>query len=214
MTKRMKPDGLHAPDAGSDALLRDAFSQDAFFQELAELDTHAPAELGLSCVSEALDVEAPPAALRARLLADIPKQGRYERFAEAAANILDIGVDAARALLDKIDDPSVWSHELPGIAFFWVDGGPAVANAVRGFLRVDAGLDFPDHEHLGDEITLVMQGSYVDPGRGQVFRPGDIDRMSSGTSHTFHVPKDGPHLVKLAVTHNGLRALGTTFLPR
>lgn len=208
MTKIMKP------LAGADARTIADPSEDEFLKDLRELESGASGELGLLCASEALELPVPPSALRARMLADIPRQGRFERFAEATAKMLDIGLDAARALLDKLDDPTVWSHELPGIAFFWVEGGPAVKQAVRGFLRVDAGLDFPDHEHLGDETTLILQGSCVDAGRGLVFRPGDVDRMPSGTSHVLHVPKDGPHLVKLAVAHNGLRALGTTFLPR
>lgn len=208
MTKIMKP------PAGADSRTSVDLAGDEFLKDLRELESGTSGELGLLYASEALEAKAPPAALRARLLADIPHEGRFERFAETAAKMLDIGLDAARALLDKLDDPAVWSHELPGISFFWVDGGPAVQQAVRGFLRVDAGLDFPDHEHLGEETTLILQGSYIDAGRARVFRPGDVDRMQGGTSHAFHVPKDGPHLVKLAIVQTGLRALGTTYLPR
>lgn len=196
--------------------------EDAFLRELAELErgtreteTHTEtAALGLDVLSEALPAIAPRTALRAQLMAAIPSSGRFERFASSVAELLDIGLDRARALLDRLDDPSAWSNELPGISFFWVEGGPRVADAVRGFLRVQAGSDFPVHEHIGDEVVLVLQGSFEDPGRGAVFRPGDIDRQAPGTSHDYRVPKDGPDLLQLAVVHTGVRALGQTWLPR
>jgi anti-sigma factor ChrR (cupin superfamily) len=103
---------------------------------------------------------------------------------------------------------------LPGIEFFWCEGGPAVANAVRGFVKVEAGTNFPDHEHIGDEIVLVLQGSFVDTSRNLTFHAGDSDIMKAGTSHAYTVPAGGPDLLKLSVTQVGLRAMGHTYLPR
>ncbi|MEY4577744.1 MAG: hypothetical protein RL701_2447, partial [Pseudomonadota bacterium] len=128
-------------------------------------------------LSAALDPVAPTTALRARLFADIPATGRLARYAEAVAELLDIGRQSAHELLDKLEDKTHFSLELPGIEFFWVDGGPRVANAVRGFLRVAAGAHFPDHEHLGDEHVLVLQGSFIDSTRGLTFHAGDRDVM-------------------------------------
>jgi hypothetical protein len=188
---------------------------DAFLRELQELETETEhLEAGLVQLSEALAPVAPPAELRARLMAALPVSGRYERFAAGVAELLDLGLDRARALLDKLDDATGFSVEMPGIALCWVDGGPRVANAVRGFVRVAAGTHFPKHAHLGEERVLVLQGSYSDPTRGRVLRPGDVDVMDADTAHDYVVPADGPDLVMLSVTQVGLRIGDQIYLPR
>jgi quercetin dioxygenase-like cupin family protein len=201
-------------DANVDAFLGDVQAElDRDPAGDAQLQADA-AGIGLLHLSEALPAVAPPVSLRERILDGAHSEGRLARFAGAVAELLDVGLDKARALLDRIDDPAAWSHELPGISFLWVEGGPRVAVALRGFVRVDAGQEFPEHEHLGDEIVLVLQGGFEDVARGRVFRPGDIDRMPTGTSHGFRALPDGPDLLKLAVVQTGLRALGQDFLPR
>ena len=188
---------------------------DAFLREVELLEGElADGGLGLSALSETLEPTAPSDGLRARLLADIPETGRFARFAESVAKLLDLGLAQARTLLDRLDDDSLYEKELPGIAFFWVDGGPQVANAVRGFLRVAAGTDFPEHEHLGLETVLVLQGAFTDLARGKTFRAGDVDTMPADSSHAYRVPKDGPDLLLLSVTQVGAKMLGLTFLPR
>ena len=165
-------------------------------------------------MSEALPELSPAPELRERLLGDARSEGRLARFAGAVAELLDVGTAKAKELLERIDDPSAWSLELPGISFLWVEGGPSVANAVRGFVRVAAGQEFPDHEHLGDETVLVLQGGFEDVQRGKVFLPGDVDKMPTGTNHGFRALPGGPDLVKLAVVQTGLRAMGQEYLPR
>jgi quercetin dioxygenase-like cupin family protein len=193
---------------------RDA-KPDAFLDELADEGVGADelAGLGLLRLSESLGEIAPPPSLRARILADAEPSARLGRFASTVAELLDLGIDKAKQLLERIDDPSAWVEELPGISFFWVEGGPRVAGAVRGFVRVDAGHDFPEHEHLGDEVILVLQGGFEDAARGLSFHAGDIDRMPQGTAHAFRA-LPGVKLLKLSVVQTGLRALGHTYLPR
>jgi quercetin dioxygenase-like cupin family protein len=191
----------------------DPFLSDLEQHDLADEGLSA-SELGLLALCDGLPEIEPPASLRARVLEDAVLPSRFGRFAEQVAELLDVGLDKARELLARIDDPAAWSHELPGVSFLWVEGGPRVAQAVRGFVRVQAGLEFPHHEHLGDEVTLVMQGAFEDHDRKRVFRPGEVDHMRQGTSHGFRVVPDGPDLLKLAVVQTGLRALGQTYLPR
>jgi hypothetical protein len=191
-----------------DAILRDLL-------ESGEADPSSPLPgHGLVQLSEALGEVEPGPTARERLLAAVPATGRFARFAEATAKLLDLGIEQAKALLDRLEDESLFSNELPGISFFWCEGGPAVANAVRGFVRVKAGTAFPEHEHIGEERVLVLQGSFVDETRGLTFTPGDSDVMPAGTSHDYYVPDAGPDLLKLSVTQAGLRALGHEYLPR
>jgi quercetin dioxygenase-like cupin family protein len=188
---------------------------DAFLRDLLELEEseNLPGH-GLVQLTQAL-AEVPPApGARDRLLAGLPATGRFARFAEATAKLLDLGIEQAKALLDRLEDESLFQQELPGVAFFWCEGGPAVANAVRGFVRVEAGTRFPEHEHIGEERVLVLQGSFVDEARGLTFNAGDSDVMFAGTTHEFYVPAGGPDLLKLSVTQAGLRALGHEYLPR
>lgn len=191
---------------------------DAFLQELEALhgvhDAHDAAGAGLEGLAAALEPVAPSAERRAQLMAAIPARGRYERFAAQVAELLDVALDRARALLDRLDDVSLFCEEMPGIALCWLEGGPGTLNAVRGFVRVAAGTRFPEHAHLGEEKVLVLQGSYFDPGCGRAFRPGDLAVMPPGTAHDYVVPADGPDLVMLSVTQVGLQIGEQRYYPR
>jgi quercetin dioxygenase-like cupin family protein len=193
---------------------RDGFLRDLHEQVPSASEAERSAGLGLAALADGLEPVAPPPALRSRLLDALTTKGRFARFAESTAQLLDIGLEQARALLDRLDDLSLFEPAFPGAAFFWVDGGPRVTNAVRGFIRVEAGTDFPEHEHIGDEIVLVLQGSFVDTTCKKTYDVGAQVLMPAGTSHAYTVPADGPDLLKLSVTQQGLRALGQTFLPR
>jgi quercetin dioxygenase-like cupin family protein len=60
---------------------------------------------------------------------------------------------------------------------------------------------FPDHEHMGDEAMLVVQGSCID-SYGTVMRRGDLIRMPPGTHHEFKA-LPGPDFIYLGVAMNG-----------
>lgn len=187
---------------------------DAFVRELAEsAGVDAPAR-GLERSVEALDRIEPSAQLRTRLLSSATPETRLLRFTAAVARLLEVSLERASELLARLDDRSAFSVELPGVSLLWVEGGPSLANAVRGFVRVEAGCEFPEHEHLGDETVLVLQGRYVDTSTGEVFGPGDLAHMPAGSSHGFRVPAGGPNLLKLAVVHVGLRAGDKVYEPR
>lgn len=205
------PDGHDGPQAGyhdEPSALR------AAQPEAIEPECFAGAQAGLESLSSALVPVAPDAALRARLLAAVPQTQRFARFAEAAAALLDIDRAAACELLDRLGERSRFVEALPGVELLWVDGGPGVANALRGFVRVAAGGHFPEHEHLGEEHLLVLQGSLRDESRGRILRPGDLDVMPAGSTHGFVVPAGGPDLLGLSVVHAGLRIAGQDFLPQ
>ncbi len=147
----------------------------------------------------------PSANLRARILEAATGEGRFERFAAAAAELLDLPVAGAQQLLDRLGDASNWSPGLiPSMTLYHVQGGPRVKGAVTGFVRITSGSGFPDHEHLGDEEVLIIQGSCVDSTDGKVFAPGDRVAMARGSIHSFEV-RPGPDFVYLAVVFRGIR---------
>ena len=147
----------------------------------------------------------PPAALRARLLRSATAPGdRFAPFAERLAALIDRGVAHASALLEQIarDVAGTWEVAAalgPGIELIHLEGGPAVAGADVGFVRVPEGVRFPYHEHLGPERVLVLQGQLRDSD-GQVYGPGDTPDMDAGSSHEFTALAGAP-LIYAVVVH-------------
>ena len=127
----------------------------------------------------------PASALRARLLSSARGPARFAPFIDRLARLIDVAADRARELLASLERPETWLPSLgPNVALVHLPGGPAVAGADVGFVRVSAGTTFPPHRHLGPEQVLVLQGSYNDSD-GSSARAGDLVHMSAGSSHHF-----------------------------
>lgn len=192
----------HAPDA-DDPFVDEALEEGASLDEFAALlaGTLSPAPIAPSH--------------RLRVLESATHKGRFQRFAEPVAKLLDLSISDARKLLDQLHDESVWTSDVPPPALaFWVRGGPRVEGCVRGFVRIPHGARFPDHEHLGDERGFVLQGAFIDPASGERFRAGDSFSMPAGSIHQPYVPSDGLDLLFLVVVEGGYRVGEHLLLPR
>lgn len=153
----------------------------------------------------------PPRTVRDRVLASVAAGGRLERFAAHISRIIDVSFDKAKALLDAIDDPSSWvPGPVPGVLLFHLEGGPAVAGAGVGFVRIQAGAQFPHHEHLGPETTFVVQGGFEEHD-GTVQTAGTEDVDAAGTAHSF-TALPGPDLIYLTVLRVGINIGGIEIL--
>lgn len=84
------------------------------------------------------------------------------------------------------------------------DGGASVR-----LLRIPAGTAVPDHGHRGTELTLVLQGAFVD--ETDRFGAGDIEVANEDLNHT-PVAEQGADCICLAATDAPLRFNG--LLPR
>ncbi len=84
------------------------------------------------------------------------------------------------------------------------DGGASVR-----LLRIPAGTAVPDHGHRGLELTLVLQGAFVD--ETDRFGTGDIEIANEDLNHT-PVAEAGMDCICLAATDAPLRFNG--FMPR
>lgn len=186
-------------------------ARDAFLAEVEEVLARPAFDGGSALALEATPV-APSDALRDRLWAALSVTSRFDEHEARVARLLDLSLDRTRPLLTAIDEGVSWARgPRSGIELFHVDGGPAVANAVTGFVRITPGTEFPDHEHLGDEVVLVLQGACEDSG-GAVFRAGDEARMPAGTHH--HLRAVGEvRLLYLAVIDRGVVIDGVRVLP-
>jgi hypothetical protein len=144
-----------------------------------------------------------PPGLLARVLETTRSEPRFERFVDPIARLLDVTFEQARQLLARVSDTDGWEPGfLPGIELFHVRGGPRVANAITGFVRVRENVRFPEHEHFGEESVLIMQGRCEE--RGKIYGPGDEVMMGANSEHAFTVCP-GPDLLYLAVVQKGLR---------
>jgi anti-sigma factor ChrR (cupin superfamily) len=155
---------------------------------------------------------APSPAVRERVLKSLSTTNRFEMFAAQVADLIDVSIDQARELVRRIDDATSWmATHVAGIFSYDLPVGPAAADAVVGFVKLHPGIVFPDHEHMGDEVMLVVQGSCIDSD-GTVMRRGDLIRMSPGTHHDFKA-QPGPDFIYLGVAHKGIMMGGQHLKP-
>lgn len=159
----------------------------------------------------ALPPEPPPAELRARVLQTVaapPSQGRFAVFVDEIARLCDVAADKARALLDLIDIPGSWEPgPNAGSKLVHLDRGPALAaDTLVGFVRVEAGVEFPLHRHLGEEVVFILQGALRDSD-GSISRRGDLVAKPAGSEHSFTAIGDVP-LIYLVVLQKGVEFPG------
>jgi anti-sigma factor ChrR (cupin superfamily) len=188
---------------------RDDAALDTFLREIAEARSESEA---LDTLDAIVGPVSPQPSLRDRLLASLETSGRWHRFADPVSELLGVSVHRAKQLLDGVDEPSSWNPGmLPGMELYHLEGDDAVDNAITGFIRFPGGVPVPDHDHLGEEIMLVLSGRYIDSG-GHEWGPGDVARMPAGSSHNFQI-LPGPDLLYLVIVHEGLRIAGMLLRP-
>lgn len=147
-----------------------------------------------------------------RLLSDATPLSRFERFAQDIAAIADVAVDRAKSWLASIDDAASWAETaMHGLELFHIDGGPAVDGAIVGFVKLQAGVAFPEHTHLGKERIFVIQGRMRDED-GQIHGPGALVERDTASTHEISA-EPGIPLIYLNVVHEGLEIFGMTFGP-
>ena len=79
---------------------------------------------------------------------------------------------------------------------------PTSKAATARLLHIPAGAAVPDHGHRGTELTLVLQGAFVD--QVDRFGPGDIEIVNEDLNHT-PVADIGADCICLAATDAPLR---------
>jgi putative transcriptional regulator len=84
-------------------------------------------------------------------------------------------------------DQIKWHRKLPGVAIYDVPL-PKGAKAKLKLLSLEKGRAMPDHGHGGEELTLVLKGSYRDKfGR---FGAGDVADLAEDVEHQPIVDSD------------------------
>ena len=157
-------------------------------------------------VALALPAEAPPPALRARILDEL-KPPRYAAMIARIAELFDVGLGKARALLDKLDDPAAWMDgPVPNSWIMMSDvRGPKLEGAFCGFVKMGPSVKWPAHKHLGREYMLVLEGGFKED-TGVEVHAGDLHVMEEGTTHGFTIFDDEP-CISAAVIFGGAEFL-------
>ncbi len=140
-----------------------------------------------------------PSTGRARLMAAIAEAERFSPFLDRVAAFFDLTAAAVKELLKAVPGADGWeAFPVPGVELMHMDGGPRVAAADVGFVRMAPGTAFPRHRHVGLEEDVVMQGAYEEDD-GTVVRAGDSIANAAGTSHGFKVISDVPLIFAVVV---------------
>jgi putative transcriptional regulator len=143
--------------------------------------------------------EPPPAGVLERVVGQMEAPGRFTRFAEQLAGLLDITRERVLEVLQSLSDPAAW---LPGptdeIQLVPVETGPAKAGMMAAFVRVPPGQRFPRHTHHGREWNLVLEGGIREDSGREVW-PGELLEKDDGSSHGFSALEGGPACIAASI---------------
>lgn len=194
-------------EADEQAAVERAIAGDAAIA--AELTSHQRAT---EAITDAIQPVAPPPEVKQRLLASVGG-GRFEAFTARMARMFEVTLDRARELLGLIERPASWVPQVvPGISFVDFVGGPAIANADCGFVRLAPGAVFPPHRHIGEEVTLILSGRIHDPVNDRTIGPGEEYIRPAGTTH-YLVCIGDEDCIYASLANDGIEIGGTRVHP-
>lgn len=152
---------------------------------------------------------APSASLRSRVLGTVARATRLSGFAERLAALFDLGRERSDVLVrEAAGSAAAWQAiPVPGVRLFHFAGGPRVAAADCGLVRLEPGARFPAHRHGGDEWSLVLAGEAEEEGSGDRWQPGDLVHRGAGSVHAYRAVGPEP-LVFAVVLYGGIEMEG------
>ncbi len=110
---------------------------------------------------------------------------RFGHFAQELSALFDLSIDDVKVLLVEIEDTEKWMPgPVEGTRLFPVNVGAGLSGSMAAIVELLPGATFPDHEHLGQEKNLLLQGGYRDSS-GEEFWRGEVDVKAAGTAHSF-----------------------------
>ncbi len=125
-----------------------------------------------------------PAGLRERVLARATRPG-WEPWRERVAALWDVDAAVVQGVFERAQDDSAWTDSpIPTVRAFHLEGGPSVADADVGLVRIPGGFRFPEHTHTETEEYVVLQGvmRFAD---GHREHPGDRVRNDGSVRHSY-----------------------------
>jgi anti-sigma factor ChrR (cupin superfamily) len=142
----------------------------------------------VAAVAMDLPPVAPSSEVLDRLMAST--ESRYEGLVTRLSGMWDLASERVRELLEWMKTATWEPSGIPGVDVLHLAPGPKAAHADAGFVRFAPGTQFPFHDHIGDELQLIMDGMMIDD-KGVEFRVGDVMWKPVGTAHAFTVGPEG-----------------------
>ena len=175
---------------------------------LSDIETAASALNSLDELSRRLDradqTMQPGPAVKQNLLASIRRDTPNAGFVERLMTMFDLPRVAIQRILRRIPRQAgvpgkPWQEPgLEGVYLLHFSGGPRVAGADCGLIYLEPGALFPNHQHLGQELALVLQGNILEDAR-HLYRPGDRVLKRAGSRHSFTATKDEPAVIAVTL---------------
>lgn len=155
----------------------------------------------------------PSASLHERLFTSIaPKSNGLLGFASYVAELLHTTRDYAEHLLNQIAIPDEWiPGPAPGTHIFHIEGLPLAETAIVGFVKIEPGVEFPHHTHVGVEQCLILEGALYDDDEQRLYERGQLAVQPSDSGHVIRAHGDEP-LIYLTIVDRGIRLLGQFYI--
>lgn len=128
----------------------------------------------------------------AKIDATMPEIGSPQIYEEPKAKLPPAVEKALGISLDQVK----WKSTGSSLEFFRLPVGETKNEL--GLYKIRPGGQVPEHKHLGEEITVVLQGSFSDD-RG-LYLPGDFLYCDSDISHAPMASADEPCLSMTALS--------------
>lgn len=112
------------------------------------------------------------------------------------------------ALIGERLDAVAWRWAAPGVWMFRIPLSKGCGGDLRLF-KIAPGKSLPEHDHAGDELTLVLRGGYTDSTGS--YRPGDVAELGEGAAHG---PVACPQMGCICLTASDGKVRFTGWLPR
>ncbi len=101
--------------------------------------------------------------------------------------VSDVPLPLCNLLGGKSLNELKWKVRAPGVAKYEIPMSPGSRTRLQ-LLRLGSGRKMPDHGHGGEELTLILKGSYSDhTGR---YLPGDVADLDEDTEHQPVIDSD------------------------
>jgi putative transcriptional regulator len=123
--------------------------------------------------------------------AGAPELGPTATDDQAGRDAADVGGSVPSPLVEVIGsnlDALAWQQLAPGIWNFTIPITPRAAGDLR-LIKLEPSQKLPEHRHQGEELILVLRGSYRDGI--STYRTGDFAELDDENKHPMIAEQEG-----------------------
>lgn len=155
----------------------------------------------IESLADAVNPVKPSESLKNRIFQSISVDTSFQAFIPRLQKLLKLPQEQIQKTLKHLNTypGDNWqSLGLKGIFVHHFAGGDEHKKADCGLLVMNPGSHFPAHKHLGDELSLVLQGEIMENAK-QLKTAGDWIIHTPETTHSFEVVGEKPAIVMVVL---------------